>query len=236
MSYIIINGKRSDEVQGLIIQSLPPIVKPKIRAEITEIEGRDGDIVTKLGYSSYEKEIIIGLHGSYDIDEVISYFDTEGTIIFSDEPDKYYKFMSLEEVEYERLIRYRVAEIKLHVQPFKWSSVDGTRVFTFTGTSNTVKITNAGNIYSKPVFSFTASGDVIFTLNGNEVMTISFGSPAQTIIIDVAGMNAYDSEGNYKNRLISGDYDDLILKPGGNTLVINGAVTSATLKDFSRWI
>ena len=71
MNYCILNGKKSTLIKGLLIQSLPPISKPLMRTQIDEIDGRDGDIVTKLGYSAYNKEMSIGLFGDYDIDEVI---------------------------------------------------------------------------------------------------------------------------------------------------------------------
>ena len=58
-NYIILNGQISTNITGLLIQSLPPISKPKIRTQIEEIDGRDGDIVTPLGYSAYDKEISI---------------------------------------------------------------------------------------------------------------------------------------------------------------------------------
>ena len=53
MNFITLNGIRSDSVKGLLISELPPVVKPQQRTEIEEIDGRDGDIVTKLGYSAY---------------------------------------------------------------------------------------------------------------------------------------------------------------------------------------
>ena len=71
LNEITLNGKSSSELQGLIIQSLPPIVKPQIRTQIEEIDGRDGDIVTKLGYSSYAKSFDIGLSYDFDIDDII---------------------------------------------------------------------------------------------------------------------------------------------------------------------
>ena len=58
-NYIILNGKKSTDINGLLIQSLPPISKPKIRTQIEEIDGRDGDIVTKLGYLLVYLEIMI---------------------------------------------------------------------------------------------------------------------------------------------------------------------------------
>ena len=73
--YIIINGQSSLEVNGLMICSLPPITKPKMRATAEEIDGRDGDIVTPLGFSAYDKEIDIGLHGQFDLDDVMDFFN-----------------------------------------------------------------------------------------------------------------------------------------------------------------
>lgn len=124
MNYITINGIKSNSVKGLIIQSLPPITKPKIRTTIEEIDGRDGDVITKLGYSAYDKEVSIGLYGDFDIDDCIRYFDSEGTVVFSNEPDKYYKFTIIDQIDFERLIRFRTAKVKFHVQPFKYSDVD----------------------------------------------------------------------------------------------------------------
>ena len=38
MSYILINGKNSDEIRGLLICKEPPITKPKKRVKVEEIE------------------------------------------------------------------------------------------------------------------------------------------------------------------------------------------------------
>ena len=117
---ITLNGISSDTITGLLIQELPAIVKPAIRTTIEEIDGRDGDIVTELGYSAYDKEITIGLYGSFDINAVIAYFATEGTVVFSNEPDKFYRYKIIDQIDYERLVRYRTATVKLHCQPFKY--------------------------------------------------------------------------------------------------------------------
>ena len=124
MNYCILNGVKSTTIQGLLIQSLPPISKPKQRTSIEEIDGRDGDIVTKLGYSAYDRPMTIGLFGEYDVDEVIQYFDSEGTVIFSNEPDKFYNYEIIEQIDFERLLRFKTATVVFHVQPFKWSAVD----------------------------------------------------------------------------------------------------------------
>ena len=129
VSYCILNGVKSTSINGLMIQSLPAISKPLIRTEIDEIDGRDGDIVTPLGYSAYNKEMTIGLYGNYDIDDVIQFFDSKGTVTFSNEPDKYYNYEIIEQIDFERLIRFRTATVTFHVQPFKYSAVSDKLVF-----------------------------------------------------------------------------------------------------------
>lgn len=127
INYIELNGEKSTSVKGLIIQSLPPISKPKMRTSIETIDGRDGDVVTKLGYSAYDKEVSIGLHGDFDIDDAISFFDSEGEVVFGNEPDKYYRYQILDQIDFKRLVRFRTANVKMHVQPYKYDAVD--RVF-----------------------------------------------------------------------------------------------------------
>lgn len=126
INYIELNGEKSTSVKGLIIQSLPPISKPKMRTSIETIDGRDGDVVTKLGYSAYDKELSIGLHGDFDIDDAIAFFDSEGEVVFGNEPDKYYRYQILDQIDFDRLVRFRTAKVKMHVQPFKHDAVDRT--------------------------------------------------------------------------------------------------------------
>lgn len=126
VNYIELNGEKSTNVKGLIIQSLPPITKPKMRTSKETIDGRDGDIVTKLGYSAYDKEVVIGLHGDFDIDDAIAFFGSDGEVVFGNEPDKYYRYQILDQIDFERLVRFRTAKVKFHVQPFKHDAVDRT--------------------------------------------------------------------------------------------------------------
>ena len=126
VNYIELNGEKSTNVNGLIIQSLPPISKPKMRTSTTTIDGRDGDIVTRLGYAAYDKQLSIGLHGDFDIDDAISFFDSEGEVVFGNEPDKYYRYQILDQIDFKRLVRFRTANVKMHVQPYKYDAVDRT--------------------------------------------------------------------------------------------------------------
>ena len=120
-NFVIINGVNSNTINGLGINELPPITKPEMRNIREEIDGRDGDIITELGYSAYDKTITIGLFGTgYDINDIVAFFNGEGTIVFSNEDDKYYKYKILNQIDYESLQKFRTASITFHCQPFKY--------------------------------------------------------------------------------------------------------------------
>lgn len=236
--YIAINGVSSRTVDGLLIQSLPPISKPLMRTEIEEINGRDGDIVTPLGYSAYDKELTIGLYGEYDITEVINFFNQSGKVVFSNEPDKYYNFAQYAQIDLNKLIRYKTAKVKLHVQPFKYSEDETTITNTYEDvTSATITVRNGGNIYSRPTLTITGKGTIGVYLNTVQVLNISLDdTSAETIIISGSEMNAYSPDGIYMNRQVTGNYDNLVLNTGVNTLLIEGNITSVLVDNYSRWI
>lgn len=238
LPYLIINGVSSKNITGLLIQSLPPISKPKIRTSVEEIDGRDGDIVTTLGYAAYDKPISIGLKGDYNVDDVIEYFNGSGQVIFSNELDKYYNYAIYDTIDFNRLIRFRTATLSMHVQPFKYS-VDEPPI-KWTNTNGTtianINVRNTGNIYSKPTLTITGKGTVNIYLDNTQILELALSAAGETIIIDVEGMNATDTDGNYLNRQVTGDYDNLIFKVGSNNLRVTGTVTSITIDKYSRWI
>jgi predicted phage tail component-like protein len=237
--YVVINGISSKTINGLLIQSLPPISKPKIRTEVEEIDGRDGDIVTTLGYSAYDKPISIGLYGEYNVDDIIDYFSQSGKIVFSNEPDKYYIFSQYDQIDFERLIRFKTATVNIHVQPFKYSDSETVKNYSYSEgtTTASISIRNDGNIYSKPTLTITGRGDIIVYLNDAQILTLDLDEASdETIIIDASKMNAYSTTGAYLNRRVTGDYANLRFKRGTNNLRIDGAITSVSINNYSRWL
>lgn len=232
-NYLILNGKNSINIKGLIIQKLPPISKPKIRTQIEEIDGRDGDIVTPLGYSAYDKKFSIGLYGDFDIDEIIAFFNTSGIVVFSNEPDKFYHYEIVSQIDFERLIRFRTAEVTMHIQPFKYSATDNDKVFNIIN-ENSIQIRNSGNIYSKPTLTITGSGNIGIYLNEIQLFQIQLGNIG-SITIDTEKMEAY-KEGNLLNRLVSGNYDNFKLNIGKNNISWTGNVSKIEIQNYSRWI
>ena len=196
-NYVILNGKHSKEIEGLLISTLPHISKPKMRVENLEIDGRAGDIITNLGYGSYEKSFDIGLTYNWDIDEVVNYFSESGTVIFSNEPDKYYKYNIIEQIDYERLGRFKKATVKMWVQPFKYSASENRRAYSaeanmlaipqFFKTTNGIVLTVSHNVVSMSGTS-TASTEILIPINalilkkGDYVLSVkSSGSNASAL-------------------------------------------------------
>ena len=119
MNSIEFKGVSSTTIDGLLICELPPISKPPMRVRETMVDGRHGSIFEDLGYSSYDKSVSIGLHGAFDIDKVIKFFSGEGDIVFSNEPNKLYHGKVIGRIDYNRLLRFRKANVTFRVQPFK---------------------------------------------------------------------------------------------------------------------
>lgn len=155
MNNIIFKGVLSTTLDGLLISELPPITKPAMRTRQTAIDGRDGSIVEKLGYQSYNKTIIIGLHGEYDINKIIKYFSGEGEVVFSNEPDKVYKASVVDKIDFERLVRYRKAKVTFLVQPFKYKKDEAmkeTEIATASGSNVVLNDSASGKIFSLNIY------------------------------------------------------------------------------------
>lgn len=235
MLYLSLNGTFSDSITGLVISELPPVSKPMIRTQVEEIDGRDGDIITKLGYSAYDKTVRIGLMDADEIDNVISFFDSSGEVIFSNEPDKYYRYQILNQIDFAQLLEIRTADVVFHVQPFKYSATETDIEESYGGADpKTLSVTNSGNIEAKPKITITGSGTINLSLNSNQIFVIDM-SGVSTITIDSEAMEATGG-GVLRNRLVTGDYSAFALDPGSNTLTWTGNITNISLVNYSRWI
>ena len=234
MNYLVLNGKNSRYIQGLLISELPPVSKPQMRTQVDTIDGRDGDVVTDLGFQAYDREVSIGLHGGFDIDDVSEYFNSEGIAIFSNEPTLFYKYKITRQIDYERLIRFRKAKVVFHVQPFKFSTIETPLSYEIEENQTSIKVFNSGNYKSNPKLTVYGTGSIVLALNGTNILTINLGDEGN-ITIDTAELEAYKGT-VLKNRLVSGDYDKFALLKGENTISWTGTVTKIEIDQYSRWI
>ena len=232
MAEIIWKGKSSKNIDGLIITDLPPITKPKMKTSKIEIDGRDGDIVEKVGYESYTKSVGIGLTRNFNIDEVINYFTGEGELVLSDEPNKVYLASIYDSIEYDRLLRMRKATIKFYVQPYKYLKNED-KVELDVTTQTSVEVINKGLEISKPIISLDGSGTVEIAVNNINIFKYTFPNDETKVIIDSLEEEAY-FEGIYKNRNMLGEFPKLSV--GSNVISWSGTLTKISIEPKSRWL
>ena len=197
----------------------------------TTVDGVDGSIIEELGYEAYDKTISVGLKIGADIDKVIEYFSGSGNVIFSNEPDKYYIARIVKGIDYQRLLRFRKANITFRVQPFKYDFIEIEKFAT--AESEGVVVENIGNYTAKPIITIKGEGTVELLLNGTVICNYTFPEGEDTVILDSEKQDAYLDK-LLKNRNMDGDFP--VFNKGNNTLSWNGSVESIRIKRYSRWL
>ena len=231
MGFFVFKDIDSREVKGVIVSELPPITKPKMRVRVDTIDGKDGAETVNLGFEAYTKTVKIGLTKDYNIDNIIAWLSGEGNIQFSNEPDKYYRVKIHEQIDFERLLRFRTAEVKFYTQPFKYSATERTKTISVVG-QNTTEIRNAGNYFSKPIVAFTGTGTVNVFVNDVQKCVLNLGTN-ESITLDADKQEAYDGA-TLKNRQMQGEF--ITLDVGKNIITWTGNLTSISLTNYSRWL
>lgn len=231
-NYVIFKGVNSNTYSNLIISELPCISKPELRVDTTEIDGKDGDIIDELGYAAYDKTLKIGLTSSDNIDKIIKFFSGSGDIVFSNEPDKYYKAYIYEQIDYERLLRFKEADVTIHVQPFKYLLNEEDVVLNITNQTS-LTVNNQGLEKSKPILKLYGSGTITISLNGLTAFTVTIDEDDDYIAIDSMEEEAYNDT-ELKNRNMSGEFP--LLETGNNTISWTGSLTKIEVTPNSRWL
>ena len=208
---------------GITVESLPPIVKPPKNYTVKEIDGRSESIVEILGYKAYEKPILIGFNDT-DISSVLDWLDGVGQLITSSEPDKYYDAYILDQIDYERAIRFRKANVPFLVQPYKYSSEEEETLSRI--------VINQGNTECLPLMTITGSGQVLLYINGVLACVNTING---YVTLDSKEQEAFKGT-ELQNRLMVGDFPKL--SPGENTIAFGGTGTVTEVKTIvrSRWL
>ncbi len=198
-NYVIINGVNSNTINGLAINELPPITKPPMRVLQEEIDGRDGDITTNLGYGAYDKVMTIGLFHTFDINQIIAFFNGSGTIVFSNEPDKKYNYKIIDQIDYEKLINFKTATVTLHCQPFKYP-VEETPLIVEPTIDTLENVTSASIETNENTLSTTLKG------NTSQASVPTPDSPVDVNVvsgdntIEICGKNLFNFNDTYYTR------------------------------------
>lgn len=228
--YIIFKNIKSSSLEGLMICELPPITKPEMRTSIIEIDGKDGDIIEELGYASYQKTLQIGLTRNFDINQIIKYFSGSGDLVLSNEPDKVYKATIYSKVDYEKLLRFKTAEVEFHVQPYKYLLNEAPFELNITNETE-LKVSNVGLEKSKPIITLYGEGEIQISINGSDIFSINIDD--EYVVVNSIEEEAY-KENVLKNRNMLGEFP--VLEIGINTIKWTGNLKKIIIEPKSRWI
>lgn len=219
---------------GLIITSPPQITHSEIYQDRFTIPGKDGEL---LGVDTYRGNAHIkvsmalvanGASTSYQssLRPIRAWLSGTGILKISDGDGSYYEVERVTiETDERVIINYGNLVVDFEVYPYEFMSTAEEAITTFPITNNYEE--------SMPEFwireTGSAGGDGTLTINGHN-LTYTTDS-AKALIIDTRRKIAYNTDFVNKSNIVSGDYDDLHLKHGSNTI----SLTRGVLTVYPKW-
>ena len=224
----------SSSTHGLIVTTPPQVTHSEIYQDRFTIPGKDGDL---LGVDTYRGDAYIKVSFALVTSETSTSYQTalrgirswlsgKGTLILPDGNGSYYEVKRVTIDTDERvIINYGIMEATFEVYPYEFMSTAEEAITTFPITNNYDE--------SMPVFWIrepsASGGSGTLTVNGH---TLTYTSdPAKALIIDTRRKIAYNTSNENKSNTISGDYDDLHLVHGSNTI----SLTRGVLTVYPQW-
>ena len=233
---LIVWGGEQSTNYGIVVSSAPVFDRPVKRANVYNVQGRNGSILFQDG--SFDDvtrtyRVFITEDEQYDSGGSLVSGDLASRVYaFSEwlyskngyqeltdnfEPDIYrLAYYSGGQNVTDNLLMYGETDIQFTCRPERFYT-SGKTAETHT---NGDTITNPTKYTSKPLIHIEGSGTVTVTLGG-KTMTAVLGT-ADYIDIDCDRMNAYKGATN-KNDKISGDFP--VIKSGNNSLGTTGTIT-----------
>lgn len=215
---------------GLKVRKRPPICQTEIKNEKIEIPGRDGYLIytdnTRKGFTIPVEFFFNSDNYTENIRGIKEWLCGEGNLIFSDEPDKYYKAAVYSafniEIALQKLGQFIVL---FDCQPYAYAI--NNNVITLTTPGN---INNPGNIESQPKITIYGQGNI--TLNINDKV-IQLTDIVDSITIDSELFDCYKGD-ELKNNCMTGEFPTL--KVGENSISWTGEVNKIEIIPNWRWI
>lgn len=221
-----VNYAGSQDIEHrLMVVRRPNIPAPKERITVSEIPGREYDLSERSG--TYEDvripiEFNYVTRRDYHWDDIyrdaIFWFRQKGYLSFSDDGFTFRRVRYVEVGDAERELK-RLGKFTATFVCFPGIYFDsGDRFINVTGTEITLHNSTS---YSRPVYEITGTGECTLTVNGKTMKATVDGS----LIIDTELLIAYKSKESMTNTAVTGDYDDLILDTGNNTISVSEGFT-----------
>lgn len=226
---IIFNGSCARDHGAAVVQR-PDMPGPVPRAQSYDIAGRDGALLEFDGtYEDITIEIQMNFLSSPDrwmgrwqgIKHWL-YSEGDGRLIFSDCPDIFHKVKNVSIETAERTL-WRIGSftVSFTCDPYAYLGSGAVAI------PSEDALLNPGCL-CHPVYQITGNGRCTLTVNGKE-MSAEVG---QNLTIDTERMIAYREDGTLMNTTITGDYEQLYLKPGMNQISVTEGFTLMVIPNW----
>lgn len=243
MHKITWNGVASDTL-GVRIERSPEIIRPRRKADVVQIPGRNGDILfAQEAWNNYSQpyEIFFGtgadLSAETAADAVSEWLQSSGDYARLEdtfEPDIYRLAYYIEETSiYNALTEYGRTTIRFSCRPERFLKT-GETATTLSSSGRTMS--NPTKQFSRPLIRVNGSGNGTLTIAGtNTTYSVSLTGISSYIYLDSDEQNAYRTTAENQNNKVTitsgGDFPRLA--PGTNTISWSGGVTSVVITP--RW-
>ena len=229
-NYFIWNGVNS--LDERILCSNPDVTIPQRDAEKLTIPGRSGFLtVDNEAYQPIVKTLECRLTDNSRIDNIAKWLDGGGKIIFSAEPDKYYRAVVNRAIPIRYMLeRYRAFAISFDCQPFKYSVNYENDFLSLTQSNFTFY--GKGTFQAEPIITVYGSGNISLNINGK---VINLTGVSGKITINSEIMDAYRDNMNQNMNMV-GDFPLLNANNEVNNIAWAGNVSKVEIIPNWRWL
>ena len=238
MSNFIFKGI-SSSLFGILESAPMPPANDEIVTEV-ETAGHISNAYYLTGrYANRELPAVLGIKDKSKLRTLYSWLTGTGQLIFSSEPDKYYKVIRIEKTPERMSVRFGKVEVRFTAEPFAYA-VSPTEL-DLTSASSYMKVPNAGTMFSAPEIRFVpAAEQVKVDVNGAEFIVSGLLEQAAngfTVVIDCDLEVVYYISGDQKIDITYKSKNNFpLLHTGDNYIKHNGAVSSMTVTVNERWL
>lgn len=217
MSDFEYNNRKASDFR-VYMRNFPNIPVPQKRYTETEVSGRDGKYLEEDGYEDIaipvELNFLIKDTRWHDETRQIKNWllnDINRELIFEDDAAFFYKVKKVELGEIEHTTR-RIGNLTVNFtcEPYTYLRNGKVKMKSEEAEQNPY-------LLCKPVYYVQGEGLCIINVNGKNMEANVNGN----LIIDTERMLAYREDGTLSNTKITGEYEDLYLKPGRNKISVS---------------
>lgn len=217
MSDFEYNNRKASDFR-VYMRNFPNIPVPQKRYTETEISGRDGKYLEEDGY----EDIVIPVELNFLIKDTRWHDETRQIknwllndinreLIFKDDAAFFYKVKKVTVGEIEHTSR-RIGNLTVNFEcnPYTYLRDGQMKMSSKEAEQNPY-------LLCKPIYYLRGEGLCALTVNGKTVQA----NVSRSLIIDTERMLTYREDKTLQNTAITGEYEDLYLKPGRNKISVS---------------